>query len=101
MLAQTQAAMLERAREMGHADAASAVAAASPPGIPAGTRSSPRGPADAVAAAKAFVVSRDLVTLADGERLIVIPTPPYLRTVLPFAAYIPPGPFAAEQLGYY
>ena len=98
-LAQTQAAMLERAREMGHVDAASAVAAvtARHPG-----RDEIVGAyADAVAAAKAYIVERGIVTLPAGEELRVMATPPFLRSMLPFAAYDPPGPFATQQLGLY
>jgi len=55
----------------------------------------------AVSAARDFVVTHDLVTLVEGAELEVTATPEYLRNVLPFAAYDPPGPFAARQLGYY
>jgi uncharacterized protein (DUF885 family) len=99
VLAQTQAAMLERARDMGHDDVTSAVAAVSA-----------RHPArdgivaayvEAVAAAKAFIVDHGIVTLPAGEELRVMATPRFLRSMLPFAAYDPPGPFAARQLGFY
>jgi uncharacterized protein (DUF885 family) len=55
----------------------------------------------AVADARSYVIERDLCTLAAGERCVVEPTPPSLRGVLPFAAYDPPGPYAAEQVGFY
>lgn len=99
VLAETQGEMAALAAEMGFSGIEVAVDAArddhpTAERLVAGYR-------EAVEAARAFIVSRDLVTLPSGERLAVIPTPPYLRSVLPFAAYIPPGPFAAEQLGYY
>jgi len=57
--------------------------------------------ADAVAAARRFIVERGIVSLPAGEQLRVMPTPPFLRSLLPFAAYEPPGPYDARQLGYY
>lgn len=99
MLAQTQAAMAELAREMGHADAAAAVAAVA--GRHPGVDDVVAAYAEAVAAARAYIVERDIVTLPPGEELRVIATPPFLRSILPFAAYDQPGPFMAEQVGFY
>ena len=39
--------------------------------------------------------------LPAGEELEVVATPAFLRSLLPFAAYDPPGPFADRQLGFY
>ena len=99
VLAETQGEMAALATGLGFDDVEAAVAAArddhpSLEGLVGAYR-------EAVEAARAFVVSRGLVTLPQGERLAVIPTPAYLRAVLPFAAYMPPGPMAEEQLGYY
>ncbi len=99
LIAESQAAMKELASAMGFADTDAAVAAtrtvhpAAGDLVPAYRR--------AVAAARDYLVEHDLVTLAEGEELAVAATPPCLRSVLPFAAYDPPGPFAARQLGYY
>jgi uncharacterized protein (DUF885 family) len=51
--------------------------------------------------ARRFVIERDLVTVPDGERLDVIDTPVFARTLLPYAAYMPAGPFEARQQGFF
>lgn len=52
---------------------------------------------DAFESAKAFVIERGLVTLADGERLLVEETPPFERAIVPYAGYFPPAPFAQSR----
>lgn len=99
LIAETQAEMRELAAAMGAADADAAVAAVRL-AHPTFDDLVPQYRA-AVSAARDFVVSHDLVTLVGGAELEVEPTPACLRRVLPFAAYDPPGPFAARQLGYY
>jgi Bacterial protein of unknown function (DUF885) len=47
-----------------------------------------------------FVVERSLATIPDGP-LEVVPTPVFLRPLIPFAAYHPPGPFASERTGLF
>jgi uncharacterized protein (DUF885 family) len=44
---------------------------------------------------------RGIAELPPGERLEVIETPPYLRHILPFAAYVGPGKFEKRQVGIY
>jgi uncharacterized protein (DUF885 family) len=51
--------------------------------------------------ARRFVIERDLVTIPNGERLDVIDTPVFARTLLPYAAYMPAGPFEARQQGFF
>jgi uncharacterized protein (DUF885 family) len=51
--------------------------------------------------ARQHVLDRDLVTLPPGERLDVVPTPEYLRNVLPFAAYFEPARFDRDSKGIY
>jgi uncharacterized protein (DUF885 family) len=53
---------------------------------------------DAMRRAQAFVRERALVTLPDGD-LDVMATPAFLAPVIPFAAYQPPGAFAAHRAG--
>lgn len=48
--------------------------------------------------AQRFVVDHDLMTVPEGE-LQVVETPPFLRSVTPFAAYHPPGAFADDRIG--
>jgi uncharacterized protein (DUF885 family) len=99
VLTQTQAAMREQARDMGHENVAAALDAVR-------ARHPSRDElvasyAQAVAAARAYIVDHGLVTVPAGEELRVIATPPFLRSVLPFAAYDAPGPFERQQVGFY
>jgi uncharacterized protein (DUF885 family) len=99
VLDETRALMEELAAAGGFADAAAAVAAAqaSTPTaadlVPAYAR--------AVAEAREYVVAHDIAGLPAGEELEVVATPAFLRSLLPFAAYDTPGPFAERQLGFY
>ena len=47
------------------------------------------------------LIEHDLVTIPDDERIEVIATPEYLRSVMPFAAYFEPAPFDADAKGIY
>jgi uncharacterized protein (DUF885 family) len=51
--------------------------------------------------ARQHLIERDLVTLSAGERLDVVPTPEYLRSVMPFAAYFEPARFDRDSKGIY
>jgi uncharacterized protein (DUF885 family) len=55
----------------------------------------------AMVRARGFLIERDLVTIPEGERLEVIPTPEYLRQVMPFAAYFEPPYFDRDPVGVY
>ena len=55
----------------------------------------------AMAEARAFVAAHELASLPTGESLSVVPTPEYLRSVLPFAAYFSPAKFEAGSQGIY
>lgn len=46
--------------------------------------------------ARQFIIDRQIATLPDGESLTVIPTPEYLRNVMPFAAYFAPPKFGTQ-----
>jgi uncharacterized protein (DUF885 family) len=48
--------------------------------------------------AKAFVERDELVAIP-GAPLEVIPTPEFLRPLVPFAAYSPPGPYSEDRSG--
>ena len=56
---------------------------------------------DAMHRARRHLVERDLVTVPDDERIDVIPTPEYLRNVVPFAAYFEPAAFDRDPKGIY
>jgi uncharacterized protein (DUF885 family) len=51
--------------------------------------------------ARDFVRANDLVTIPEGESLDVVDTPIFIRNVIPYAAYLPPGPFEGEQRGVF
>lgn len=50
--------------------------------------------------ARGFVLQRRLATLPEGERLHVVETPAFQRTVTPFAAYVAPAPFEDTKEGF-
>jgi uncharacterized protein (DUF885 family) len=54
-----------------------------------------------MARTRQFVVARDIVTIPKGESLKIEPTPPFLRGVLPYAAYMMPGPLEKIQQGVF
>jgi uncharacterized protein (DUF885 family) len=50
--------------------------------------------------ARQFVVDRGLVSVPDGP-LDVIATPTFMKPLIPFAAYDPPGAFSADRRGWF
>ena len=56
---------------------------------------------EVMARARAYLIKHDLATIPDDERIEVIATPEYLRSVMPFAAYFAPARFDADQRGIY
>ncbi len=51
--------------------------------------------------ARRFVVEQHIAPIAAGEKLQVIDTPVFERSVVPYAAYLPPGPFDEDQTGFF
>ncbi|MHA2237411.1 MAG: DUF885 domain-containing protein [Candidatus Hodarchaeales archaeon] len=51
--------------------------------------------------AKEFVKDKNLATLPENERLVVVPTPEYLIPIIPFAAYMFPPFFSPKEPGIY
>jgi len=51
--------------------------------------------------ARRFVIERGLVTLPSQDRLDVVETPLFMRPTIPYAAYMPPGPYESRQNGLY
>jgi uncharacterized protein (DUF885 family) len=51
--------------------------------------------------ARDFVRERDIISFPDNESLEVIDTPAFYRSVLPYAAYMPPAPFERDQKGFF
>ena len=56
---------------------------------------------DAMQRARRHLIERDIVTVPDDERVEVIATPPFLRGVMPFAAYFTPARWDASPVGLY
>jgi uncharacterized protein (DUF885 family) len=56
---------------------------------------------DAMFRARAYIAEHGIVTLPPGEQISVMPTPEYLRTVIPFAAYFEPPKFDKHPSGIY
>jgi uncharacterized protein (DUF885 family) len=54
-----------------------------------------------MAEARQFVVDHDIATIPGGERIRIEPTPPFLRPVMPFAAYMIPGFLEEFQEGVF
>ncbi|MBN1503935.1 MAG: DUF885 domain-containing protein [Candidatus Eisenbacteria bacterium] len=51
--------------------------------------------------ARDFVVEKRLVSIPRGETLRVVDTPAFLRTIIPYAAYLSPGAFDEKQEGIF
>lgn len=54
-----------------------------------------------MARVRRFVQERGIVTIPEGEKLTVRATPPSLRPVIPYAAYMMPGPLEKKQEGIF
>lgn len=54
-----------------------------------------------MARVRQFVQERGIVTIPEGESLKLQATPPSLRPVLPYAAYMMPGPLEKKQEGIF
>jgi uncharacterized protein (DUF885 family) len=55
----------------------------------------------AMRAARQYVIDHDIAGIPGNETLRIIETPVYLRPVLPYAAYMPPGIFERKQDGLF
>jgi uncharacterized protein (DUF885 family) len=51
--------------------------------------------------ARGHLIQHGIASVPDGERIEVIPTPEYIRNVIPFAAYFDPPRFDAHPSGIY
>lgn len=56
---------------------------------------------DAMDAARQYVIDHDIVTIPEDETLRIVETPSYLRPIIPYAAYMPPGILEEEQEGIF
>jgi uncharacterized protein (DUF885 family) len=55
----------------------------------------------AMQAARQYVIDHDIAGIPENETLRIIETPVYLRPILPYAAYMPPGIFEERQEGLF
>ncbi|WP_199444167.1 DUF885 domain-containing protein [Umezawaea beigongshangensis] len=53
------------------------------------------------ARAREFLVEHDLVSFAEGERCLVVPSPVFQRPVLSVASYLQPAPLSAGRTGHF
>ncbi len=51
--------------------------------------------------ARNYVKDHDLVTMPDSEEIKVVPTPPFATGLIPYAAYLSPGPLESVQEGIF
>jgi len=56
---------------------------------------------EAMESARRFVVEHEIATIPEGETLSVIETPPFMRPLIPFAAYLPPGIYEQDLSGIF
>ena len=54
-----------------------------------------------MARVRQFVAVQDIVTIPEGESLKIEPTPSFLWGIIPYAAYMPPGPLESMQQGVF
>jgi len=57
--------------------------------------------ADAMERARQFVDAEKIAAIPPEQQLVVEATPPFQRTTIPYAAYVPPPPFSGEQRGIF
>ena len=55
----------------------------------------------AIEEAKDYIERKNLATIPKNEEITVMETPPYLRHIIPFAAYIPPAKYDDNREGVY
>jgi uncharacterized protein (DUF885 family) len=51
--------------------------------------------------ARSYLIEHDIVSVPSDERIEIVPTPEYLRNVMPFAAYFEPPKFDPNPSGIY
>jgi uncharacterized protein (DUF885 family) len=54
-----------------------------------------------MAAIRQYVIDHEIATIPEGETLRIVETPPYLRPIIPYAAYMPPGMLEEKQEGHF
>lgn len=55
----------------------------------------------AMAESRQYVIDHDIVSIPEDESLRIVETPPYLRPIIPYAAYMAPGILEEKQDGIF
>ena len=100
-LATNKAARVEAAREIDPAADESAVLDRIKNDHPATFDEALGAYRDVMIRARQHLIDHAIVTVPPGERIDVVPTPEYLRNVVPFAAYFSPPKFDPNPKGIY
>jgi uncharacterized protein (DUF885 family) len=56
---------------------------------------------EAVEKSRQFVIESKFATIPEKEKLLVMETPDFMKSLIPFGAYMPPGRFDKNQVGIY
>lgn len=56
---------------------------------------------ESMAEARQFVIDNGIVTIPEGERVRIEPTPEFIRPIIPYAAYMTPGFLEEDQEGIF
>jgi uncharacterized protein (DUF885 family) len=100
-LAQNKAARVAAAKEIDPAVDEATVIDRIKSDHPATFEEALEGYRDAMLRAREHLIEHDIVTVPETERIAVLPTPDYLRNVVPFAAYFEPPKFDRDPSGIY
>ncbi|MDP9481724.1 MAG: DUF885 domain-containing protein, partial [Chloroflexota bacterium] len=100
-LVQNAAARVETAREIDPNQTEKAVVDRLKSAQPATFAAALEAYRNAMLRARAHLIEHDIVTVPADERIEVIPTPEYLRNIIPFAAYVDPPMFDEDPNGIY
>jgi uncharacterized protein (DUF885 family) len=100
-LAHNKAARVEAAREIDPNADEGTVVDRIKSNHPATFEEALEGYRDAMLRAREHLIEHDIITVPDSERIAVMPTPEYLRNVVPFAAYFEPPKFDKDPSGIY
>ncbi len=100
-LAQNKAGRVEAAREIDPTVGEPTVVDRIKSDHPATFEEALVGYRDAMLRARRHLIEHDIVTVPPDERLEVVETPAYLRSLIPFAAYFDPPKFDRDPAGLY
>lgn len=100
-LAQNKAARVDAAREVDPSVDEATVVDRLKSDHPATFEAALEGYRDAMLRARSYLIEHDIVSVPSDERIEIVPTPEYLRNVMPFAAYFEPPKFDPNPSGIY